>query len=382
MSALPKEARPLLAPVLVALALRALCLYATDRVVVDVLRYQKVASHLLDVSWNPYQAERLYPYPPLWMWVEAGSLWLARATGASFALLVRLPVLAAELGLVGLLGRMAGARAAWLYALHPVALLVSACHGQFDALALLGILLAIRAHSGARPDAAALWLAAAIGLKSFPVLLLPAFLLATPGARARVRFTALATLPVAVCLLPFAWADAPALRRELFGYGGVVDFGWIAVVRALRLLSTGVLLRGEAVHWAAWVTAAKLAFLTAYAAVLAWWWRRGRAPSLPAACLLILLAFLVLYGALSAQYLLWVVPLGVLLPSRPFVAYGAVSAAALAAFYLFLAPAVLLPPDAARPAAAGALWAIGVSLQWLTTAAWGAGALRRETAVA
>ena len=214
------------------------------------------------------------------------------------------------------------------------------------------------------------------------MLLLPAFLLATPGTRARVRFTALATLPVALSLLPFAWADAPALRRELFGYGGVVDFGWIAVVRALRLLSTGVLLRGEAAHWAAWVAAAKVAFLAAYAALAAWWWRRGRAPSLETACLLILLAFLVLYGALSAQYLLWVVPFGVLLPSRPFVAYGAVSAAALGAFYLFLAPAVLLPPGVARPAAAGALWAVAVSLQWLVTAAWGAFALRRETAAA
>jgi hypothetical protein len=383
MTALSKEARALLAPVLVALALRAVCLYATDRVVVDVLRYQKVAAHLLDVSWNPYQAERLYPYPPVWMWAEAGSLWLARATGASFALLVRLPVLAAELGLVALLGRMAGARAAWLYALHPVALLVSACHGQFDAIALFAVLLAIHARSEARLDAAALWLAAAIGLKSFPVLLLPAFLLTVAGTRARVRFAALATVPVAAALLPFAWADAGALRRELFGYGGVVDFGWIAVVRALRLLSTGVLLRGEAVHWAAWVTAAKVAFLAAYAALIAWWWRRGRTPSLPAACLLVLLAFLVLYGALSAQYLLWVVPLGVLLPSRAFVAYGAVSAAALCAFYLFLAPAVLLPPGVALDrSAAGAVWAAGVSLQWMATAAWAALALRRETAAA
>jgi hypothetical protein len=374
------DRRALLAPLMVALALRALCLWATDRVVVDVLRYEKVATHLLDVSWNPYQAPRLYPYPPLWMWAEAGSLWLARATGASFALLVRLPVLAAELGLVALLGRMAGTRAAWLYAVHPVALLVSACHGQFDAIALLAVLLAVRAHSHGRLDAGALWLAAAVGLKSFPVLLLPVFLLATPGARARVRFAALATLPVALALLPFAIADAGALRRELFGYGGVVDFGWIAVVRALRLLSTGVLLRGEAVHWAGWVTAAKVVFLAACAALLAWWWRRSRGPSLAAGCLLILLAFLVLYGALSAQYLLWVVPLGLLLPSRAFVAYGAVSAAALVAFYLFLAPGVLLPSGAAVDrSAAGAVWALGVTAQWVATAAWAALVLRRET---
>jgi hypothetical protein len=372
--------RALLAPVLAALVLRALCLWATDRVVVDVLRYEKVAAHLLDVSWNPYQAPRLYPYPPVWMWAEAGSLWLARETGASFALLVRLPVLAAELGLVFLLGRMAGPRAAWLYALHPVALLVSACHGQFDALALLAVLLAVRAQAAQRPDAAALWLAAAIGLKSFPVLLVPVFLLAMPRVRARVRFAALATLPVALSLLPFAIADAGALRRELFAYGGVVDFGWIAVVRGLRLLSTGVLLRGEAVHWAAWVAAAKILFLAAYAALLAWWWRRGRAPEVATASLLVLLAFLTLYGALSAQYLLWVVPLGVLLPSRGFLVYGALSAAALAAFYLSLAPGVLWPSAAAADrSAAGAVWALGVAAQWAATAAWAALALRRET---
>ena len=64
------------------------------------------------MSWNPYQAPRLYPYPPVWMWVEAGSAWLARASGVSFALLVRLPVLAAELALVALLARLAGAPAA------------------------------------------------------------------------------------------------------------------------------------------------------------------------------------------------------------------------------------------------------------------------------
>jgi hypothetical protein len=383
MTAAPKAVRALWVPVLAALVLRALCLLATDRVVVDVLRYQKVAAHLLDVSWNPYLAERLYPYPPVWMWVEAGSLWLARATGASFALLVRLPVLAAELGLVAVLGRMAGTRAAWLYALHPVALLVSACHGQFDAIALLCVVLAIGAQGERRLDAAALWLALAIGLKSFPVLLLPAFLLATPGLRARVRWAALATLPVALALVPFAWADGGALRRELFGYGGVVDFGWIAVVRGARLLSAGVLARGEAAHWTPWVSLAKAAFLLAYAALAAWWWRRGRPPALPAACLAILLTFLVLYGALSAQYLLWVVPLGVLLPSRAFVVYGAVSAAALVAFYLFLAPAVLLPAGAGvGRAAAGTVWALAVGAQWAATAAWWASALRRETAPA
>src|SRR4030095_16275709 len=63
MNAAPPSARGLAAPLAVAGALRLACLLATDRVAVDVLRYFKVGTHLLDVSWNPYLAPPLYPYP-------------------------------------------------------------------------------------------------------------------------------------------------------------------------------------------------------------------------------------------------------------------------------------------------------------------------------
>jgi hypothetical protein len=363
----PASPRALLWPLAAAFVVRLGLLLATDRVEVDVLRYFKVGTHLLDVSWDPYQAPRLYPYPPVWMWVEEGSLWLARASGISFALLVRLPVLAAELALVALLGRMGGRAAAWIYALHPVSLLVSACHGQFDAVALLFILLAARDQLAQRHDRAALGLAAAIGLKSFPVLLLPAFLLHTPP-RARLRWAALATVPVALSLVPFAWHDAGALRRELFGYGGVADFGWIAMVRAWRFLATGALARAEASHWTTLVLAAKALFVAAYGALLVRWWRAARRPALLPMCLAVLLAFLVLYGALSAQYLLWVVPFGVLAPSRAFAAYSVATALALVAFYLFLAPGVL--GFAGDRSLFGPAWAVGVGVQWLATTAW------------
>lgn len=375
----PPSLRVALAPLAAALAVRLFFLLGTDRVDVDVLRYWKVGTHLLDVSWNPYQAARLYPYPPVWMWVEAGSAWLARETGISFALLVRLPVLAAELLLVAVLARAGGRPAAWLYALHPVSVLVSSCHGQFDVIALLFVLLAVQAQAAQRFDRAALSLAAAIGLKSFPILLLPAFLLHTP-ARGRLRWAAFATLPVVLSLVPFAWHDASAVRRELFGYGGVADFGWIAILRALRFLATGALARAEAVHWARWVVLAKAAFGLAYAALLVAWWRARRLPALPAMCLTMLLGFLTLYGALSAQYLLWVVPFGVAAPSRPFVAYTAASTAALIAFYLFLAPGVFGLPGPQGPA--GVAWSLGVIAQWLATAAWWGLVLKRETASA
>ena len=372
----------------VAAAVRLAPILLADRIVVDVQRYERVAAHVLDVSWNPYTAPRLYPYPPVWVWVEAGSEWLSRRTGASFAVLVKLPVLAADLAIVALLaawgaGTGRGLLPAWLYALHPVSVLVGAFHGQFDAVALFFVLLAIVGFEAARRDLSGLALAAAVAVKSFPVLLLPVFLL-MPGMtpRARLRFTALVVLPVALLLGPYALADFGALRRELFGYGGIADLGWIGFWRGLRLLHTGVLTRSEAPHWGGLIAASKALTVLAEGALLAAMAvRRVRWP-LAEACLAVLLAFLVFYGSVSAQYLLWVVPFGVGRPDRFAVVHGIVSTMALVGLYSFLAPGILSPPSAAllaRPQA-GALWVVGTGSVLLASAAWLGDVLARGVA--
>ncbi|HET8646064.1 MAG TPA: hypothetical protein VFO85_11265, partial [Vicinamibacteria bacterium] len=239
----------------------------------------------------------------------------------------------------------------------------------FDAAALALVLASLAALDARRRDASALLLAAAIALKSFPVLLLPVFLIHCPGGRARARFAALALGPVAALLLPFAVHDPGALRRELFGYGGVADLGWLGVVRAARWLAGGRLLRGEAAHWPVGVAVSKVVFLVAYAAALAWMARRRL--DLRRAALLTLLLFLTFYGALSAQYLLWVVPLAALRPDRFMAAHGAASTVALLGFYLLLAPGVLTPHAAApMPRLAGVLWAAGGAAVLVTGLCW------------
>ena len=133
-----------------AFLVRAAAALASDRVVADVLRYRKLAAHVLDVYWNPYLAPRLYPYPAAWVWFEVAAEWLARHAGVSFALAVKTPVVIADAVLAGVLvswGRERGAlpsRSAWAYALHPVAILVVGFHGQFDSVALLALVCALR----------------------------------------------------------------------------------------------------------------------------------------------------------------------------------------------------------------------------------------------
>lgn len=364
----------------VAAVLRLAIVLACDREAGDVLRYRKVADHVLDVSWNPYQAPRLHPYPPVWFAWEAACGFLARHAGAPFAVLVKLPAVAAELVLIALLARGvlgAGAASAWAYALHPVSLMVTSAHGQFEALALLFVVLALAWHAQDRPDRSALALSAAVALKSFPVLLLPVFFWRRPPAAA-ARYAALCLGPVALLLLPFAVHDFAALRRELFGYGGVADFGWIGLWRGLLWLRSGVLPRAEAAHWAGAVLAAKLAFAAGYGLLLAGLLTRRVRLGLAEAALAVFLVFLVFYGALSAQYLLWVVPLGVARLDRELVVYSLVAGLALLGFYPFLAPGVLFPAGPPLPRAAfGALWVIGTGSVLLASAAWLAVRLRR-----
>jgi hypothetical protein len=364
------------APLVAAAVLRLVAIAASDREVADVLRYRRVADHVLDVSWNPYQAPRLHPYPPVWVWAEAGAGWVARHAPLSFPLLVKLPTLAADLFIVAFLLRRTRA-GAWAYALHPVSVMVGAFHGQFDAAALAFVLAALGALERRRADAAALLLAAAVALKSFPVLLLPVFLLQLPSPRARLRFAALALGPVAALLVPFALHDAGALRRELFAYGGVADLGWLGAWRGIRWLAGEGLARGEAVHWAAGIAASKGLFLAGYAALLAWLARRGTDTWRGA--LMALLLFLTAYGALSAQYLLWVVPVAAARPDRVMAAHGAASTVALLGLYLFLAPGVLTPaPGPIGRDAAGIVWVAGAVLVLGASTAWLARLLVRE----
>jgi len=370
--------RALAGPLLLALALRLLAIGLSDRVVADVERYEKVSRHLLDVSWNPYETRRLYPYPPPWAAVEAGAGALARRGVLPFAVAVKLPVLAADLLIVALLALAARAARApsaapWLYAAHPVALLVGGSHGQFDAIPLAFVLLALAALARGRRDASALALAAAIATKSFPVLLVP--LLATAGRadlRSVLRYVALAAAPVALLLLPFALADIQALLRELAAYSGIADFGWTGLLRGCAWLLTGSLPHSEARFWPVSSLASKLVFLGAWVALLAAL-RLGRL-HLPTerASLAVVLAFLSLYGLLSAQYLLWAVPLAALRPGRWFFAYSAAATTALAGFYLFLAPGVLWPRALAPALAvwAGRLWLAGGAATLATSLFW------------
>ena len=263
-------------------------------------------------------------------------------------------------------------------------------HGQFDAVALLvrpaRAPRAVGRPARREPRCA---LAAAIGLKSFPVLLLP---VVPPGDAGRACARPLrgprhpARRGRRSCRSP--GADAARCAASCSATAASPTSAGSASCAALRWLSTGVLPRSEAAHWAAVGDRGQGRVPAAYAALLGRWWRaRPRTVAARRRAWLILLAFLVFYGALSAQYLLWVVPLGALLPSRAFAAvqrrgHGGARRRSTSSWL----PAVLLPApgrSARPPRAPCGRWRAVVRRSGAAgRASGGAGALRRETAAA
>jgi hypothetical protein len=145
----------------------------TQGEVADTPNYHRVAAVLRSGGELYVDTPGLFPYPPVWNWVEVASLALAEKTGVPFVVWVKIPSILADAGIALLLGALApvGRRALYAsaYALNPVPILISGAHGQFDSVPILCCVVAVYAMERKRSaPLAALALTLGIALKSFP----------------------------------------------------------------------------------------------------------------------------------------------------------------------------------------------------------------------
>ena len=289
---------------------------------------------------------RLYrwPYPPLmfgWMGLSQGLDGLLGGHG--FFYLVRLPSIAADIGIAWLVQDMLGRRgaaantrilAAAAVALGPLFVAMSAHQGQTDALAILPVLLALRTWERGDPGRAVragLLIGVGAGVKTVPLLALVALL---PGARGRREAATLVGCALAVPLVliaPFLVADPHGVIRAL-RYTGVPGVGGLSLVLqpdfATFWLAHSPYGPNGAVRALSHVTALVLG--AGLLALLATTVRR-RTPPLQAMVLLWLTVY-VLGVNFFLQYLIWGIPF--------FLVYGAVRKVLL--LELALTPALLL----------------------------------------
>jgi hypothetical protein len=229
----------------------------------------------------------------------------AAKTGLSWQYAAKLVPVAFDLAtivLVGEFARPAGRRrnSQLLYALSPVAVFISAWHGQLDPIAVFLGLSALLLARQQRAAAAGIVLGLAVAAESWPVLFLPGVLLCCPVRRWwQVIASAAAMLAGLALVIPLVLHGslAKALQR-LLGYRGYSGtWGWSGLLRYARLTAAGF--TGH--HVVAVQRLGTMLIILAVVAVIIVFRRRPPEDVSVAT----ILALLVTSAAVGPQYLIW-----------------------------------------------------------------------------
>lgn len=309
--------RPLLIILAIALLVRlvpALLLPVGARY--DIESFRLVGAALLNGEEVYTSAARnRHPYLPLQMIWIGSALWSARHTAVPFVVWLKLPAVLADVAITAVLFKTLQRRAdtatavtlVLLFALNPVSVLITAYHGQFDALPTLLLLLAWVGWELRRTS----WSAVALGLatlsKTWPALFWPIVVMRQQTWRQRVTYTTLAlgipAAAVVVYVLLFQADPLPMLRRTL-AHTGVPGYWGVSAV--LSILSRWSPLAAGVYD----ILLALRHVLLLVAALVTLWWTR-RQPALDA-LLALLLAELAVSVGIGIQWLVWLVPFGLL----------------------------------------------------------------------
>lgn len=313
--------------------------------IIDILNYGIVAE-VIDRNglFALYaQTPGIYPYPPLWVGIELLSRWVHFQELIAFSFAVRLPIILADVGIVAVIWKflrssypnrpMQALLGASLYALNPVSIIITCWHGQFDAIPVFFLALALLLHAKLHWRWAAITLSVGIAFKSFPVLLLPSLALQLPTLSRRAVFAIVALFPVLLLLLPFLVNDRDAVIRELINYRGAALLGAMVPLRSVYVPLTGqsfpVGPTSQLISLSAYL------FLAIYAFAVLQMYHNNKPPEFQAT--VIFLLFYTVYFGIAPQYLLWVLPFMIIAMSswQWTVVYSMVSTLALVGFYIY-----------------------------------------------
>ncbi len=329
---------------IIAVVLRVgLSLAACD--IIDVQNYARVAAIVRNHGILALYAQTpgIYPYPPVWVWFETLAQLLSEASGLRLGLLIRFPIILADVGIVYLIwtwyrDRPTIWRLLWsiAYALNPVPLIITCLHGQFDAIPAFFALLAAYWARLRRPYLSAIALGVAIAFKPYPVLLLPLMLFELKDRRQKLAFTAIAVAPTLALISPFSLQMPDVVMRELFLYRGAALLGMLVPVRAVYVPLARDHVPVELTQHI--ITASRWLFLGGYVGFVMLQVRRKII--FTASCAMVLLWFYVAYAGIAPQYLVWALPFLLTLGTDFVLLAGTYSLTAALALYGFYAYAV------------------------------------------
>jgi hypothetical protein len=174
-----------------------------------------------------YRLSAALNHPPLAAWIATRLLELGIVTGIPFRILFRAPTALVDLGSAALLCRiLRGNRYRWvaagLYAVHPVALMFSAYHGNTDSMIAFFLLLCVWSASAGRPLMTGCLLGVSLWVKLPGILAAPALGFAFPRWRDRLAFGASLLVTGALTYIPLLVVDPEIMVRRVLSYQGLV----------------------------------------------------------------------------------------------------------------------------------------------------------------
>ena len=316
----------------------------------DILLYKQQATPVIEWQ-NIYTVTKnVFPYTPVSMFYPAFCYCLSQVLKVPFHIVMKMPAIFSDTAIVmslyllgsKILTEKKAFLLAVLYTLNPVSILVSSFHGNIMSFVVLAMLLSylyLSIDKDKNLTLSALLLGLAIGWRSFPILLLPFFLLELDSWKKRIIFFLYAMVPVGISVLPFLILDAGAMLKEMMGYSGWgIHHGPFAILRANYLISLDKITWRNPPEWEHFFSFSKVAFFVYYGAFFIFF----RKLSLLAKIIAVFILFYLLYAGTASQYLIWVLPFLLFLDSkRFFYLYVGITTYALVVFYWTFFPDIL-----------------------------------------
>jgi hypothetical protein len=299
----------------------------------DVNSYQLVA-HLLSAGKNVYVETTRYNYTPLWMFIIYLINHVSEFLGISFSSLIKLPIIICDVGIGLILFNLAGGTnlekrfaVTFLYWFSPIAILISSYHGQFDSIWILFALLSLYAWD-TKKGLSNIFLSIGIAIKSVPIFFLPAYLVRLKSFQNKSKFAFIALVPSVIITLPFLLATPSAVIRNIINYRS--EYGIWGMSLILDTLSkVNDLLHKLNYYYK--VSNVVILFIAILLITLITS-KKGMLYALT----LIVLTFFVVSSGFAIQYLLWLLPFGLLIDLKKATRYSFLASGFL--LYAYSAP--------------------------------------------
>ena len=321
--------------------------FGADSTDIILYKYQgnAVLQHL-----NIYShTHKLFPYSPVSMFIPPFCAILSVFLEVPFYIMMKLPALITDvlitMSIYIVMVKKEQRNAFWwgvFYALNPVSILISSFHGNIMPVPVLFTFLAYGVLLfGIEKNwrLSALLLGLGIGLRGYPILLLPLFIINLKFSfEKKVKYLAYAILPVALSFIPFLLLDYKSVFGEVFAYSGRTDYGLAAIFRAVISLKKNALLYNLPNNLdILLLNFTKALFLILYIIILF----LSRRKRLITSISLVFFTFYFVYAGVASQYLIWILPFIFLAKERVLKYYLIAATWALVNFYLLHHPKII-----------------------------------------